>query len=130
MIIDIYNELLTRLTIDLPTVNVCTTFDPTDLDYPILVISERSNLADPSTKDSAGYKYDNQMYQLDIFTMGENKRTTAMDIRKNIDSIFADDYGMERIFSDEVPNFLDRNIYRYTLRYSFSISKDNIIYRG
>lgn len=129
MIVDVFNEILTKLKTELVGVIVETSFNDENADYPFVVFAEKNNLADTETKDSGGYNHDLQLFQIDIFTIGELKRSHARTIRNQIDAIMSDEYGMNRNFSDEIPNFLDRSIYRYTLRYDCKIGKDKIIYR-
>lgn len=128
MIVDIFNEVFTKLKTELVNASVETDFNTNSTNYPIVTIAEKGNTDDPSTKDSSGYTYNIQMYQIDIFTIGDLKVSTAKELRNQIDDIMSGEYGMQRTYGDATPNFLDKSIYRYTLRYDFLIDKETTIY--
>lgn len=132
MIIDLYNELYTELS-DMG-LNVLTSFPDSKLDetpeFPCVVFKEMYNHSDTdNTRDSDGEKYNIIYFELQIFTQGTNKRSSAATIRGTIDGMFSDKYGMYRNYADEVPNYIDREIYRYALRYECKVDTNKIIYR-
>jgi len=132
VIIDITNEVLTKIKTELGTMvsEVSASYQPTSPTFPIVTVEELNNLGDVTTKDSSGEQYSNCSIEINIFTIGNSKVTTAKNIRNKIDLVCSDFYGMSRDFSQATKNYLDDSIYKYTLRYSFRVSKTKKIYRG
>jgi len=128
MIIDITNEILTKLKTDLSDVKVKTSYQDEN-DYPLVVFVEQSNVDVMETKDSEGVQHNEVMFQVDIFTKGNDKMTSAKSIRNLVDAIIGDFYGLARIYSDEVPNYSNRDIYRYTMRFTGLVDDSRTIYR-
>lgn len=127
MIVDITNNIITRLDTDL-TATVLNAMPSTTPSFPCVVVEEISNPEDMETVDSSGAKYSNVVMQIDIFTNSSKRVSDAKDLRNSIDSILSDEYGMSRDFAGRTPN-LDDSIYRYTLRYSALIDSNLKIYR-
>lgn len=130
MIIDITNEVLTYVQTNYPTMNLLSTYPSTTPVFPCVVMEEMTNNQLKETVDSDGEHHSDVMIQVDIFTQGDRKISDAKAIRKQIDDIMSGYYKMGRTYSGITPNFLDTNIYRYTLRYSFIVSENKVIYRG
>lgn len=130
MIIDISNEVFTAISDVLTGVECLTTYPSTEPIFPCLTFEEQTNTTSQAHIDTGGEKFNEVTIQIDIYTKGETKVSDAKTIRNTVDSIMADVYGMNRDDSKPVPNFMDSNVYRYTLRYSFTIDKNKKIYRG
>lgn len=130
MIIDITNEVYSNLKIQLSPTTVLQNFPSTTPVFPCVVIEELVNTSHLDSRDTGGEKYNNVTFEINIFSNTQNKITQVKSIRNQIDVIMADSYGMTRTFSNPVPNFADTNIYRYTLRYTFTIDADKVIHKG
>jgi hypothetical protein len=65
---------------------------------------------------------------VNIFTIGDDKKSQAKDLRILVDNVLSGYYNMDRDFSDEIPNFLNQTIYRYVTRYSCLVDKNKVIY--
>lgn len=128
MIIDIANEVYTKLKTDLVGVEIGTTFLETPTEYPFVTFSEVSNTAYTDTKDSSGERHNQLGFEINIFAIGDDKKSQAKNLRKMIDDVLSGYYGMDRDFSDEIPNFLNQNVYRYVMRYSCLVDKNKAIY--
>lgn len=129
MIVDIYNEVYTNVKTTLSDLLVLNSYQSDTPTFPCVVIEEITNTADENTIDTNGEKYNDITFEVNIFTNSEQKISESKDIRKRVDAIFSDEYRMHRGFSGQTPNFADTNVYKYTLRYSFKIGQDKIIYR-
>lgn len=129
MIIDVQNEMRSYIKGILPNVRVETGYPEDTPTFPIVIVTESENTADAETFDTSGEKFNVVDLSIEIFTKGPSKKTEAMGIRKDIDTLLSGTYRMLRTFSSEVPNYADRNIYRYSLRYSFKINENKVIYR-
>jgi hypothetical protein len=128
MIIDIANEVYTKLKTELVGVEMGTTFLENPTSYPFVTFSEVSNTASQNSKDSSG-EYHNQLaFEVNIFTIGDDKKSQAKDLRILVDNVLSGYYNMDRDFSDEIPNFLNQTIYRYVTRYSCLVDKNKVIY--
>ena len=128
--IDITNEIYNKLKIDLPSVNIQTSYPIETPKFPLVTFEEIDNSTYRATKDTSGFNHSSIGFEVNIYTTGTSKMSSAKTIRNQIDSILSGFYGMPRTTSRPVPNFLDGNIYRYTMRYSGLIDKTKTIYRG
>ena len=129
MIVDITNEVLTRLITDFPTYTVASEYPSITPDFPMITVAELSNVGDIATKDTGGFNYEIISLDINIFTNGSNRQSKAKEIRNEIDSILSDEYGMLRDFGGQTPN-ADTDIFRYTLRYTARVDANRTIYRG
>lgn len=129
MIVDITNEIITKIENELPTVNVLASYPSGVPDFPCVIIEESSNTTYESTIDSNGQNHSDITIEINIFSTAKNKTTEAKQIRNSIDLIMSDLYGMVRTFSGQTPNYLDENVYRYTLRYNGIVNKNKTIFR-
>lgn len=129
MIVDIINELYSELKSTLTDVNVFPAYPNETPSFPCLVIEEVFNTSRMDTHDSSGYKHSDINIEINIFSDAENKIGQVKDIRDRVDAIMNDKYNMARDDSRPVTNLADSNIYRYILRYSFSIDSNKKIYR-
>ena len=129
MIIDISNEVFTKLKNTLTGINVVGEYPETIPTFPIVTFSESSNTTIYDMVDSSGETHNLISFEIEIFSNAKNKTTQVKTIRNNIDTVMSDFYGMNRVFSDKVPNYLDANIYRYMLRYECVVDKNKKIYR-
>lgn len=129
MIIDITNEVLTKIKTTLTGVTILTSYPSTVPIFPCVVIEESSNIINAVTVDSSGETHNDITFEINIFSNAPSKVTEAKLIRNQIDAIMSEFYGMDRDYSGSIPNFMDGDVYRYTLRYSFTISTNKTIYR-
>jgi hypothetical protein len=128
MIIDIAYEVYTKLKTDLVGVEMGTTFLETPSTYPFITFSEVSNTSTRDTRDSNGEYHNDVSFEVNIFTIGDDKKSQAKSLRILVDDVLSGYYGMEREFSDEIPNFGDQSIYRYVMRYGCLVDKNKVIY--
>lgn len=129
MIVDIYNEVFTNIKNTLVGVNVKPSYPESVVKFPCVVFEEKSNSTNQRTIATNGENYNDITFEVNIFTNSESKVSEAKEIRIKIDNILNGQYRMPRTFSGQTPNFLDTRVYRYTLRYSFTIGQDKKIYR-
>lgn len=129
MIIDVTNELYTELKNTLTGITVLPSYPDTTPSFPCVTIEEFSNETSANHVDTAGEKFNDVSLEINIFTNTETKIYDAKQIRNSIDAILGDKYRMLRTFSNTVPNYADRSIYRYTLRYDFSVDSNRMIYK-
>jgi hypothetical protein len=130
MIVDIVNEILTKLKTDLVGVTVYTSNPLTVPDYPCIIVRELSNSTHTPTRDSGGEKYNEVGVEINIFTNGSSKMSDGKEIRSNVDAIMSGHYNMNRIFGEEVPNYADQSIYRFIMRYNVIVDVNRTIYNG
>lgn len=130
MIVDISNEVFTSLKTALTGIRVETSYPSTTPTFPCVVFEELSNNTDPETIDTSGEKYNDLVFQIDIFSESETKNSEIKSIRDSIDNVMSDLYRMTRGYSGRTPNYLDEAIYRYTLRYNARVNSDKKIFRG
>lgn len=132
MFVDISNDLITELYELLleDGVDVITSYPNDDFEGKVVVYEELSNIDRLTTKTMSGSKYNDISIQLSIFTTGDIKETKAKLIRNKIDEYLGGTYNMSRVDAREIPNYGNLNVYRYILRYTFSINEKLEIYRG
>ena len=128
MIVDITNEVLTRLKNDLDNVSILPSYPEKTPKFPVVVVRDMQNVSVIRTKDTSGFNHSDVSIEFQIFTKGSKKMSDAKVIRNDIDKILSDEYGMNRVYSDEVPNYTDRDVYRYVLRYNGIIDENKLIY--
>jgi len=128
--IDVGNEIRTKLRNDLSPVKVLASYPNTDAKLPCVIFEELDNQTDNGTYDTTGETHSNTSYQIDIYTNSSTKETDGKAIRNDVDDIMSGYYGFNRDFSRPMKNFNDKTVYRITMRYSGTISKNDVIYRG
>jgi len=129
MIVDIFNEVLTKIKTDISTATVLSEYPETTPTFPCIVIQELSNTTDTTTVDTGGEQYNHISFEINIFDNGDTKRTVCRNLRNSIDAIMSEYYGMNRTDGGSVPNYMDSSIYRYNLKYDFKIDNNKKIYR-
>lgn len=130
MIIDVTNEVFTNIKSKLTGITVLTSYPSTTPTFPCVLVEELSNTNYPRSNDSAGEHHNSVTLEINIFSDSQNKVSEVKSIRNQIDELMSNTYNMNRTFSGTVPNFLDTNVYRYILRYTFVIDSNKQIYRG
>lgn len=129
MIVDITNEIIDIISTALPTVDVLSANPEIATSFPCMVITELENTSALAYRSSSGDEYSSIGIKVEIFTIGDTKTTDAKTIRNSVDSILADEYSMNRSFTGEVPNYSDKNIYRYTMIYDCTVNDRKQIFR-
>lgn len=129
MIIDVTNEVYTKLKTELTNVSVLPTNENVTASFPCVTLEEISNNIDVDSIDTSGDKYSVVALELNIFSIAENKIIETKTIRNQIDAILSDEYRMTRDYSSTTPNYLNEEIYRYTMRYSFLVDANRKIHR-
>lgn len=128
--IDITNIILTRLRDELDGVLVVSNYQSNAPKFPIVTVEELSNSVYTRTRDSGGNHHSSIGYMIDIYTKGNGRVSQSKRIRNEIDKLISEEFGLIRVSTNVVPNFLDESIYRYRINYDGVISNDMIIYRG
>lgn len=129
MIIDISNEIITIL--DAELVGLATISSPNQdevVEFPHVTFSEEENIANELTFDTSGEQHNDMSFEIEIYTTGDTKMTDAKVIRNKIDTVL-NGLGLRRNFSQSIPNFLDKHVYRYVLRYACTVDETKTIYR-
>lgn len=129
MIIDIGNEVFTKLKNDISGATVLGDYPATEPNFPCIIFSELSNNTVVDSVDSSGENHNEVGFEVNIFSNAHNKKTIVKGLRKEVDDIMSGYYNMNRDFSDPTPNFSDTDIYRYTLRYSCVVDENKVIFR-
>lgn len=130
MIVDIYNEIFTKLKTEITTANVLPEYPIGTPSFPCIIIDEKLNNSFIDTIDSGGENHNSLSFEINIFSNAENKRSVCRELRKQVDLILSDQYGLTRTNSMPVPNYSDLNIYRYMLTYTCVVDKNKTIFRG
>lgn len=130
MIVDITNILLTDIINTLDNIKVISGYQSKVSTFPTVSFAEIQNDANLRTKDSDGFHHSNVSYRVEIYTKGNRQVSQSKEIRDKIDSVLSDKYGLTRLGSSQVPNYLDDSIYRYVVNYNGTIDKNREIYRG
>ena len=127
MIVDITNEVVTKLKTILTTATVLNEYPSTTPTFPCVVVSELSNNAYLTTRDTSGFNHSDISLEINIFTTGSKRMSDAKKIRDAIDGQLSDGYGLIRDFTGQTPN-MDTNIFRYTMRYSGVVDSNRMIH--
>ena len=81
------------------------------------------------TVDSSGVYHVLYNIQFDIFTDGDLRTSDARSIRDTIYTCIETNFNLNLDFSDTMPNYSDNGVYRYIMRYTGTIDKNDLIYR-
>ena len=128
IIIDITNEIITRLKNDLSSVAILNSYQNTTAKFPTIVVEEVNNKVMSSTRDSSGFNHSIVSLRINIFTTGNKKVSDSKSLRNTIDDMLSGEYGMYRVNAQQVTNYLDDDIYRYVIDYNFTIDKNKVIW--
>jgi len=128
LIIDITNEVYTKLKSTVTSATILTEYPESTPVFPCVVFSELLNNTYEETIDTGGQNHGDVSFEVQIFSNSDTKITQVKSIRNSIDSVMADTYGMSRTYSNAVPNYMDTNIYRYVLRYTCIVDANRKIY--
>lgn len=129
MIKDITNEVITAIRTALTSsVKVLTENPSTIPTFPCVTVNSTTVDRD-DTIDSAGVYHNNFDITFEVYTNTQSKVTDAKSIASTIDGVANGTFGMTRTFMDNVPNYADTNIYRYIIKYTCVIDKNDKIYR-
>lgn len=129
MIVDIFNEVYTKLKTTITTATVLVEYPESDPLFPCIIIEEVSNITDTETVDTSGETNNLIAFDVNIFSDAINKRTICRNLRNAVDAIMADEYGMERLDTGAIPNYGNLNIYRYNIRYNCKVNQNKVINR-
>lgn len=126
--LEIYNKIKKELSID--KIDVKCAYQSEIKTFPTVVMREVENITDKMNIDNSGEEYSiRYALEIDIYDNSSNSQTNISKIKQKIDDILNIKLGMNRDFVNSTPNYLDTNIYRYNMRYSCIINKDNVIFR-
>lgn len=128
--IDITNEVLTKLKTELSPIKVMLPSQNNASTFPCVTFKEVSNVVLDSSIDSSGEVASQLAFEVNIFTKGNTKESSSRTIRQQVDTVLSTYYGMNRDFSNDVENYGDVTIYRYVMRYSCVVDRNKTIYRG
>ena len=96
--------------------------------FPTVSILETNNKTSENTVDSSkDEKYSIVTYDINIYSNEKNAKSKCREIADTIDEQLIG-LGFTRIFLQPIPNF-DNSIYRFTSRYSATVSKHKTIYK-
>ena len=127
--IDITNEILTKIKNDIPTAKVVTSTQSNVTTFPRIVIRELSNRGDINSIDSSGEYASIIAFDINIYTKGNKRVSKSKEMQQVVDSIMNGYYGFNRLFSEPLDNYLDKTIHRHTFRYEALVDKNKMIYR-
>ena len=97
--------------------------------FPTVTCYELNNtdIIATSTKNINHY---NLMYQIDIYTTGQTKKSDSKEIQKVVYDFFTKELGMTKRTGNTVENLNDLNIYRYVMRFEGILDIETLkIYR-
>lgn len=114
---------------DLTGITVLPSYPKGTPSFPLVTVEEIINDAFAPTKDTSGFHHSDISLEINIFSNKLAPISEVKGIRKTVDALLSDEYGMYRGFSGTTPN-MDTNIYRYTMRFTGVVDKDRKIYRG
>ena len=128
--VSIKNEVFTKLKSEITTAKVKSPSQNTENTFPVITFSEISNTINKFSIDTSGENNSNILFEVNIFTIGNNKESECMTLITKVDDILSGFYRMSRDFSNQIENYADTNVYRHILRYSCIVNKNKTIYRG
>lgn len=127
----VYSKLREELLVDYPNIYMPQAYTPQVSTFPCVIVEEKTNLPNLSTITTHNTEnYSDLMYEINIYTNSQTKKTDAKAIRDKINDIMMNYFGMERNYCSNVPNLVDSSIYRIVLRYTCKVDTETqVIYR-
>lgn len=129
MIVDVTSEVITKLKTEITSATILANYPNVATTFPLITVSEINNITHLSTVDSGGERYNDVSLEINIFTDSQTNVTDTKELRIKIDEVLNSTFGMNRVFGEPTPNYIDTSVYRYTLRYNFIIDVNRKIYR-
>ena len=130
MIEEATNELYTLVKSTITDATILPAYPSSTPIFPCVTIEEKSNNNHSNSHDSAGNHHADCTIEISIYSNAENKVSVVKGIRKRIDALIDSNFNFNRDSSDSIPNFLDTDVYRWVMRYSYTIDSKKTIYRG
>lgn len=97
--------------------------------FPCVSIEEYQNNIAQETIDSSGEeKFSSVVYDVNVYSnKGNGRKYEAKEIARKADELMSS-LGFTRFFTGPTVNYED-TVYRFTMRYSGTVSRDKVIYR-
>lgn len=121
----IFNSVKQKIEKSFPSAKVQKDFQPVAAVFPTITFYEIDNSEFEHTLDYTQRK-SNLAFQIDIFTTGGDKETQAKTISSIVNEVMEDEFHMKRVFSNPLSN-ADKDIYRFTMRYSCKIDEERLL---
>lgn len=121
----IFNSLKQHIEQNITNAQVQKDFQSVASRFPTITFYEIDNSEFEHTLDYK-QRYSNLAFQIDIFTIGGDKESQARNISSLVNEVMGDKFHMKRIFSNQLSN-ADKDIYRYTMRYSCKIDEQRLL---
>ena len=103
---------------------------PPDNKFPLIIIKQIRDDLYSENLDKTDQRF-YLGYEIDIYTINKSniaKQTIASELKKLLNDIFDEHYGMNRKFNQQTPN-VDTDVYRWTMRFEAKIDENKRIYR-
>lgn len=103
---------------------------PPDKKFPLVIIKEIRDDLYSENLDKTDQRF-NIGYEIEIFTVDKpniSKQAITNELKKLINNVFDEHYGMNRVSNKEIPN-IDTDVYRWNMMYEAKIDENKRIYR-
>ncbi len=120
----IFSDLKAAITAVYPNTKVQKDYQPMGSTFPTVTFYELENTETSHTLDYTERK-SNIVVQIDVYTVGGTRESDAKKIVAQISSVMEKQWHTKREYSRPMIN-VDSNIYRYTMRYSFTVDEDSL----
>lgn len=103
---------------------------PVNKKFPIIIIKQIRDDLYNENLDKTDQRF-NIGYEVEIYTINKEniaKQTIANELIRLINDVFDEHYGFYRKSSHEAPN-IDKDVYRWNMRFEAKIDENKIIYR-
>lgn len=121
----VFNSLKQKIESEISGTKVQKDFQSVATTFPTITFYEIDNSELEHTLDYSQRK-SNLAFQIDIFTVGGIRETQAKSIAKTVNRVMENEYHMKRLFANPLSN-ADKDIYRYTMRYSCKIDEEKLV---
>ncbi len=122
----IIDRLRTKLQEEFPNINVPQEFIKESAIFPTVTCYELVNTDNQNT-NTQEINHTRLVYQIDIYTNSQTKKTESKEIQKVVYEFFSKEIGMNKTTGEPIFNLEDLSIYRYVMRFDGYI--DNKTYR-
>lgn len=121
----IFNSLKQHIEQKISNAKIQKDFQPTTTTFPTITFCEIDNSEFEHTLDYT-QRRSNLAFQIDIFATGGDKEQQARKISSIVNEVMEDGFHMKRVFSNPIES-ADKDIYRYTMRYSCKIDEQKLL---
>lgn len=122
LIVDKVNTAVSSLLTTYPKMKVISEFVEKAEEFPLVSVVQTDNYTHRESQDTSLMEHEaNVTFDVNVFTTGKNKKSTAKLIANTVDEEMQKNL-FTRIYFSQIPN-VDRSVYRIVMRYTAVVAE-------